>query len=234
MASSERTPLLPSDASAASAGDKLSTVYFLERHDSNARSIAANPDAAEINTLPEGSSVASFQPRPVGGASSTAASRATSAASIGREITSSGRIEKGWAHFFRNVGKKNSVFAARSGGPSRAPPVKIDPKVFFANERTFLAWTHVAVLLAGASVALAALTDNGDKTSVPDQLYGVLLLPVSIGFILYAMTQYSRRASLIRRKAPGPYADIVGPTVLTVVLMLSIVAQFSLKLYTLM
>ena len=28
----------------------------------------------------------------------------------------------------------------------------------------------------------------------------------------------SRRASMIRRKAPGPYVDIVGPTVLTVIL----------------
>ena len=92
----------------------------------------------------------------------------------------------------------------------------------------------MAVLLAGASVALASLTDHGEKTSVPDQLYGVLLLPVAISFIVYALAQYSRRASLIRRKAPGPYADIAGPTVLTVVLMLSIVAQFSLKLYTLM
>ena len=39
---------------------------------------------------------------------------------------------------------------------------------------------------------------------------------------------------MIRRKAPGPYADIIGPTVLTGILMLSIVAQFSIKLYTLM
>jgi len=39
---------------------------------------------------------------------------------------------------------------------------------------------------------------------------------------------------MIRRKAPGPYVDIAGPTVLTVILMLSIVTQFSIKLYTLM
>lgn len=44
----------------------------------------------------------------------------------------------------------------------------------------------------------------------------------------------SRRASMIRRKAPGPYVDIVGPTVLTVILMISIIAQFSIKLFTLM
>lgn len=39
---------------------------------------------------------------------------------------------------------------------------------------------------------------------------------------------------MIRRKAPGPYVDTVGPVALTVILMISIVAQFSIKLYTLM
>mmetsp|Transcript_40907 Transcript_40907/g.73749 ORF Transcript_40907/g.73749 Transcript_40907/m.73749 type:complete len:93 (-) Transcript_40907:418-696(-) len=91
---------------------------------------------------------------------------------------------------------------------------------------------HVSVILAGASVAINAFTESHD--SAANQLYGVILLPVSIAFILYAMMQYSRRASMIRRKSPGPYEDIVGPTVLTVILMLSIVAQFSVKLYTLM
>ena len=51
---------------------------------------------------------------------------------------------------------------------------------------------------------------------------------------LYFIDLDSRRASMIRRKAPGPYVDIAGPTVLTVILMLSIVTQFSIKLYTLM
>jgi hypothetical protein len=57
---------------------------------------------------------------------------------------------------------------------------------------------------------------------------------LSFASLLVAMCVDSRRASMIRRKAPGPYVDIVGPTVLTVILMISIVAQFSIKLFTLM
>ena len=128
------------------------------------------------------------------------------------------------------VGRGSS--GATSAILPRSAPVKIDPKVFFANERTFLAWLHVSVILAGASVAIVAFTDS--QSSSPGALYGVILLPVSIAFILYAMIQYTRRASMIRRKSPGPYMDIAGPTVLTVILMLSIVTQFSIKLYTLM
>ena len=31
----------------------------------------------------------------------------------------------------------------------RKVPVKVEPKVYFANERTFLAWLHMSVTLAG-------------------------------------------------------------------------------------
>jgi hypothetical protein len=37
---------------------------------------------------------------------------------------------------------------------------------------------------------------------------------------------------MIRNKHPGPYEDTVGPVVLGIVLMLSIVTQFAIKLYS--
>jgi len=114
----------------------------------------------------------------------------------------------------------------------RQAAIKIEPKVFFSNERTFLAWLHSAVLLAGASIALTSKYSNRNNSSLANQLYGIVLLPVAIAFMVYAMHQYGRRSQMIRRRAPGPYEDIIGPSVLAVALMLSIVVQFSLKLYT--
>ena len=112
----------------------------------------------------------------------------------------------------------------------RKAPVKIEPKVFFANERTFLAWMHLSVVLAGASIAILAFAQ--DDSNPVSQLYGVVLLPVAIAFIVYSMYQYTRRARMIRHRHPGPYEDVVGPTVLGVMLMVSITAQFALKLYS--
>jgi hypothetical protein len=37
---------------------------------------------------------------------------------------------------------------------------------------------------------------------------------------------------MIRNKLPGPYEDTVGPTVLGIMLMISITAQFAIKLMT--
>jgi hypothetical protein len=40
-----------------------------------------------------------------------------------------------------------------------------------------------------------------------------------------------RRAYMIREHIPGPYVDVAGPTVLTVILIGSIIAQFCARLY---
>lgn len=146
----------------------------------------------------------------------------------------------------------------------RKAPIKVEPKVFFANERTFLAWMHISIILAGASIAILAFT--GESTNLGKQIYGLIMLPVAIAFMVYAMYQckkfpfevcrcpsYSccqttyliypipfrhrhltdtRRAYMIRNKLPGPYDDTVGPTVLGIMLMVSISAQFAIKLMT--
>jgi uncharacterized membrane protein YidH (DUF202 family) len=64
-------------------------------------------------------------------------------------------------------------------------------------------------------------------------MYGLTLLPVSICFIIYALKQYTSRAGMIRRREPGPYEDLTGPTILAIMLMVSIFANFVLKLYQL-
>lgn len=41
-------------------------------------------------------------------------------------------------------------------GKPRKIPVKVEPKVFFANERTFLAWLNMAVTLSSIAIAILA------------------------------------------------------------------------------
>jgi uncharacterized membrane protein YidH (DUF202 family) len=83
------------------------------------------------------------------------------------------------------VTKSSSSSTTRMVKP-RAAPIKIEPKVFFANERTFLAWMHISIILAGASVAILALSDYDN---IGKQLYGLIMLPVAIAFLVYSMFQ---------------------------------------------
>lgn len=149
-------------------------------------------------------------------------------------------------------------------------PVKVDPKTFFANERTLLLWLHSALwLFAGASTIIKY--SNEDPLA---ELYGVMLLPIALAFTTYALFQREyiympewlsvhvilsaymhrcqlsritllrpnpseimlsadvRRVKMIRVKHPGPYEDLLGPALLGIALMTAIVAQFTLKLYS--
>ncbi len=75
----------------------------------------------------------------------------------------------------------------------RKVPIKVEPKVFFANDRTFLAWLRASQLLVGASVAIVAFAHANPWS----QLYGVMLLPVAISSICYSMYQCARQAAMI-------------------------------------
>mmetsp|Transcript_11530 Transcript_11530/g.21941 ORF Transcript_11530/g.21941 Transcript_11530/m.21941 type:complete len:233 (-) Transcript_11530:530-1228(-) len=226
--SDESTPLMdPSPGG----GQGPTSYYFLSRTDSQNKSASGTAEGGVvegtgsareeevIETLPEGASGQDFESRPV--------------ASIRSDGTTSGRPSQKPGLFDRLLGRGR---VAPSGANQEAilkhrqAAIKVEPKVFFANERTFLAWLHTSVLLAGASIAIMAFANSNPLS----QLYGIILLPVAIAFISYAMIQYARRASMIRRRAPGPYEDIAGPTVLGIALMLSIIAQFSIKLYAVM
>mmetsp|Transcript_21522 Transcript_21522/g.30841 ORF Transcript_21522/g.30841 Transcript_21522/m.30841 type:complete len:147 (+) Transcript_21522:113-553(+) len=110
----------------------------------------------------------------------------------------------------------------------RKAPIKIEPKVYLANERTFLTWMHSATYLSTASIAIIAYADRNPWS----QAYGVMLLPIALGFVVYAMVNFLQRINLIKARAPGPYSDERGPVVLCVLLMISIASNLAIKLYS--
>lgn len=115
-------------------------------------------------------------------------------------------------------GRSSSV-RERTENKRIAVPVRVEPKVFFANERTFLSWIHFSIFLGGISSALVGL---GDSTA---RISGFMFGFVSILFTMYALYLYRWRAIRIRRRDPGPYDDMVGPTVVSVVFLLAMVTN---------
>lgn len=98
-------------------------------------------------------------------------------------------------------------------------PVRVEPKVFFANERTFLSWIHFSIFLGGISTALVGL---GNKTA---KISGYLFAFVSIMFTLYALYLYQWRAERIRQRDPGPYDDRIGPNAVVIIFVLAMLAN---------
>jgi len=111
----------------------------------------------------------------------------------------------------------------RQGQKRIALPVRIEPKVFFANERTFLSWLHFAVVLGGLAVGLLNFGDKVGKISAG--MYTV----VAMGVMIYALFIYQSRAKAIRQRTGAPYDDRLGPTVLCICLLAAIITNFVLK-----
>jgi uncharacterized membrane protein YidH (DUF202 family) len=87
-----------------------------------------------------------------------------SRASVGAQshYEDGGRVDGsggGGGDFFGNLRRKFFGGGGGGGGPRHVPrtiPMKIEPKTFFANERTFLSWLHTAVLLGTIGAGLAS------------------------------------------------------------------------------
>ena len=73
-------------------------------------------------------------------------------------------------------------------------PVRVEPKVFFANERTFLSWLHFCIVLGGLALGLL---NFGDRVG---QISGIIFTIVAMMFIVYALMLYQWRAHQIRNR----------------------------------
>ena len=107
-------------------------------------------------------------------------------------------------------------------------PQKIDPKTFFANERTFLKWLSISVMIGAMALTLLNFSDSDSDGA---QLAGLVLLPVSIAYMLYSLMVFRTRAHKIYTREPMRYDDTRGPTILVVVLAVAVLlaTTFSLQ-----
>ncbi|KAG0199356.1 vacuolar transporter chaperone [Mortierella sp. GBA30] len=108
-------------------------------------------------------------------------------------------------------------------GKRIALPVRVEPKVFFANERTFLSWLNFTVLLGSLAIGLLNFGDRIGKISA-----GVFTF-VAMVVMIYALATFHWRADRIRKRLPGPYDDRFGPTVLCVFILSAILINFGLR-----
>jgi len=69
----------------------------------------------------------------------------------------------------------------RSTGKRIALPVRVEPKVFFANERTFLSWLNFSVILGGLAVGL--LNFGNDKVG---KISAAMFTIVAMAIMVYA------------------------------------------------
>ncbi|OAG28845.1 hypothetical protein NEDG_00984 [Nematocida displodere] len=137
--------------------------------------------------------------------------------------TMAGEKEKSFYESTSLIRPQSDAVPAADADKPIIVPVRIEPKVFFANERTFLSWLHFAIFIGGIGAALMGL---GDRQAA---LSGVCFVVVSVIFSLYALYLYFWRANQLKNKNPGPYDDHNGPMILVAVFLSAMITSVFFK-----
>ncbi|KAF6759887.1 VTC domain-containing protein [Ephemerocybe angulata] len=136
---------------------------------------------------------------------------------------------------------------AALGGPSKAPtddrilsrsyhapdgkkiavPVRIEPKVYFAAERTFLKWLNNAVFIGTIATTLLNFVPANDQKGLISAAFFTLCSLLSIA---YSAGIFLYRSKMLReRSAEGLYYDKWGPTILCLVFFLAMAVNVGLR-----
>ncbi|RYP19119.1 hypothetical protein DL765_003535 [Monosporascus sp. GIB2] len=102
-------------------------------------------------------------------------------------------------------------------------PVRVEPKVYFAAERTFLGWLEVSIYLG--TIAVTLLNFGTKPTMLSFAVAGVFTL-VAVLSLCYSVGIYLYRSKGIRERKVIKYYDRIGPSVLCAILFLGIALNF--------
>ncbi|KAI0787484.1 SPX-domain-containing protein [Fomes fomentarius] len=102
-------------------------------------------------------------------------------------------------------------------GKRIAVPVRIEPKVYFAAERTFFKWLHFGIYIGTIATTLLNFIPPADSVGLISAwlFTGVALVAIAYSAIIFVY----RTSRLRQRRAEGMYYDKFGPTVLSVILV---------------
>lgn len=105
-------------------------------------------------------------------------------------------------------------------------PVRVEPKVYFAAERTFLSWLEFSILLG--SIAATLLNFGQDYITLASSWAFTILAALSL---VYSLVLYIWRVDKIRKRrdVKRVYYEKWGPTVVGVGLAVILLVNFGLR-----
>jgi uncharacterized membrane protein YidH (DUF202 family) len=104
------------------------------------------------------------------------------------------------------VGKKEKQWKVAPKKPAR-----VEPKSYFANERTFIQWISAALLLVTIAVLLLDFESDFDDARVASKI----LVGTGIFIAVYSVFVYFRRVRMLESGTPYGYVDHVAPILLS-------------------
>lgn len=105
-------------------------------------------------------------------------------------------------------------------------PIKVEAKVWLANQRTFIKWMHVSVLLASLSLGLFNAAGPHNKVG---QALGIVYTLVAVFAAAWGYGIYMWRYTLITKRSGKDFDAVAGPVVVCVGLIVALCLNFAFK-----
>jgi uncharacterized membrane protein YidH (DUF202 family) len=103
--------------------------------------------------------------------------------------------------------------------------LQVEPKAWLANERTFLKWEHISVLLGTLSVALY----NAAKGSVTIQAFSVMFLFIAVFAAIWGYSMHRVRRDMIVARSGKDFDNWIGPVIICVSLIIVLILNFTIQ-----
>ncbi|KAI0173427.1 SPX-domain-containing protein [Hypoxylon sp. FL1284] len=124
--------------------------------------------------------------------------------------------------FFGNQDVQTKKFKAPKGKRIYVP-VRVEPKVYFAAERTYLGWLEFSIYIG--TIAVTLLNFDTKPTKMSFAVSGIFTV-IAILSLCYSVGIYLYRSAGIRQRRAIKYYDRLGPSVLCISLFVGVVLNF--------
>jgi uncharacterized membrane protein YidH (DUF202 family) len=105
-------------------------------------------------------------------------------------------------------------------------PVQVEPKVWLANQRTFIKWQHIAVLLA--SLSLGLYNAAGESNHVARGL-AIVYTSIAVFAGAWGWWQYIVRSRMIEQRSGNDFDSVVGPIIVCIGLIVALCLNFGFQ-----
>ncbi|KAL4769425.1 VTC domain-containing protein [Aspergillus nidulans var. acristatus] len=107
-----------------------------------------------------------------------------------------------------------------------AGPVRVETKVWLANQRTFIKWLHVSILLS--SLSLGLYNAAGKHNDIARAL-SIVYTAFAVFAAAWGWYMYEKRARLIRARSGRDLDNTFGPIIVCIGLAVALILNFAFK-----
>lgn len=108
--------------------------------------------------------------------------------------------------------------------------VKVEAKVWLANERTFNKWLHITCLLSALTFTIYSSVEKSTSPAVAT-VVAYILFALTLFSGIWGYTQYLRRVELIKARGERHFDNPVGPLIVAIGLLIALVINLFASLH---